>query len=164
MRGYSEVSRVLFNLRHCEEELVECWQEQLRGGMAGILQARNAVHHFLKAFQSYLFAEIESVWADFQEAVSNESALPGLIQANAQALAKIRALTVDSKPLANCLMFLIKAVERFQTMRNGLEEGREEGVRADLEQIWKWFMGVLEQAKQIGSLADTFDFRTDYRL
>lgn len=55
MEGYSSVSNLLFNLRHCEEVLVETWHEYLREGMAVIMKARNAVHHFVKALQAFLF-------------------------------------------------------------------------------------------------------------
>lgn len=59
MEEYGCVSNLLFNLRHCEEVLVFTWKNYLVEGMGRVLRVRNAVHHFVKALQSYLFAELE---------------------------------------------------------------------------------------------------------
>jgi hypothetical protein len=48
MADYGLLSNMLFNLRHCEQVLTEAWSSMTEG-MAGVLKARNAVHHYVKA-------------------------------------------------------------------------------------------------------------------
>jgi hypothetical protein len=62
------------------------------------------------------------------------------------------------------LLALVKIVDRFKSIQNSLENQMEEGLRNDVEQIWSWFVGMVDQSKHIPHFCDTFDFRCEYSL
>ena len=55
MADYGLLNNMLWNLRHCEGVLSTAWSKGC-AGMSSLIKARNAVHHYLKALQSYIFA------------------------------------------------------------------------------------------------------------
>jgi hypothetical protein len=71
---------------------------------------------------------------------------------------ELRKVTIENKPLCNSKLSLVKITEKLEEVlqRVELEEvlGREE----DIEQIWSWFLSLLDQARLIPQLADSFDF------
>lgn len=64
MADYALLSNMLFNLRHCDHLLSAAWGRSAAGwpagggGMGAVLKARNAVHHYVKALQGFIFAEL----------------------------------------------------------------------------------------------------------
>jgi len=62
------------------------------------------------------------------------------------------------------LLSLVKIVDRFENIQNNLDNGIEEGVRGDVDQIWSWFMAMLDQSRMIPHFSDSFDFRGEYSL
>lgn len=60
------------------------------------------------------------------------------------------------------MLSLVKIIDRLQYINKQCEEDHEVKVISDLEQIWSWFLSMLDQAKQIRNFADSFDFKLNY--
>ena len=39
---------------------------------------------------------------------------------------------------------------------------QQKRLKSDLNQIWSWFLGILDQSRLINNFPDTFDCRGDY--
>lgn len=92
MADYGFLSNMLFNLRRCEEVLTEAWSGMVEG-MGGVLKARNAVHHYVKALEGFLFAELEALWGELLEAIRQTGNVLTILELNERTLQRIKALT-----------------------------------------------------------------------
>jgi len=50
--------------------------------MGSILKARNAVHHFTKALQAYIFTIIEDLWSELTNTIKETGNIFAIIEAN----------------------------------------------------------------------------------
>jgi hypothetical protein len=122
MADYGLLSNILFSLRHCEAVLSSVWSAGgvFGAGLGGVLKARNAVHHYVKALQGFLFAELEAVWGELLEGIGATGNVLTILELNERALARIRATSFENQPLCNCLLSLVKIVDRFKSIQNSL--------------------------------------------
>ena len=157
MEAYIYISHLLFNLKRCEEITVKIWRNYLLEGMGGVLKARNAVHHFVKALQAYVFSLIEDFWGELTATIQQTGNVFQIIEANENILLKLKELTIENTALCNCMKSLVKVVETFERIHHSLSNHDDEGtVRKDLLAINLEFGLILEESRKISWFREGF--------
>jgi hypothetical protein len=59
------------------------------------------------------------------------------------------------------MLSLVKIVDRLEAIGRRMEEEPTFRAEKEVEQVWSWFLGLMDQAKHIPQLADSFDFNFD---
>lgn len=80
------------------------------------------------------------------------------MRANQSFLDQLKELTIENKSVSNALLSLGKIVERFENLGQQIENHESIAIDHEVEQIWSWFLSMLDQAKSITKLNGTFDF------
>ena len=59
------------------------------------------------------------------------------------------------------MLSLVKIVDRLEAIGRRMEEEPTFRAEKEVEQVWSWFLSLMDQAKHIPQLADSFDFNFD---
>lgn len=121
MHDYESIGNLLFRLRYCEHSFVAFWKKSMRTSSKELLKTRLAIQRFLSCLSTYLFSQVEEHWNSLLETFENCDSILAFLEANEVFLSELKKETVESRPLCNSMLSLVRIVEKLESMGRRME-------------------------------------------